>query len=321
MFTTQEIAPHAIVENDSIKNFPALPLNYYYNLALLYAENGFYVFPIQGNKFPYKGFEWTKRASNNPEEIKKMWQEYPNGVPALYCRPSNIVVIDIDHKPKKNKYGFVVFDQYVTKLGKLAKTVEIFTRSDGKHLYYRHNPDIILQRGIEDCIDIQTNHYCVCGGVYTPEGSYRFRKGHTFEDIGKIPELSPAWLEFLTSKPKGRISNNDKLFYDLTEVYVPKNLIKNKDVQQEIDKCQFLQYYVEHQKEVKESLWWCMIARLAMNFPDEIIHKLSASYDRYSYIETQDKIDRYRRDYGNRISCYGISQRFPSICKGCRFCK
>ena len=53
---------------------------------------------------------------------------------------------------------------------------------------------------IGNCIDIQTNHYCVCGGVYTDKGSYRFADGFTFEEIGEIPELPPKWVDFL-SKP------------------------------------------------------------------------------------------------------------------------
>ena len=57
------IAPHAIVDNIKIANNPILSEDYYINLALLYAKLGFYVFPVNPNKIPYKGFQWSKLAN------------------------------------------------------------------------------------------------------------------------------------------------------------------------------------------------------------------------------------------------------------------
>ena len=73
MITIKEIASHAIVENINIRNFPMLEPDYNLKLALFYAEKGFYVFPVNPNKIPYKGFSWSIRASNNPDEIRKMY--------------------------------------------------------------------------------------------------------------------------------------------------------------------------------------------------------------------------------------------------------
>ena len=83
MLTTQELAPHAIVADLRINNHPLLHETYYLNLALMYAAYGFYVFPVNPNKIPYKGFAWSKLATNNPDEIRAMWQAYPNGRPAV----------------------------------------------------------------------------------------------------------------------------------------------------------------------------------------------------------------------------------------------
>lgn len=53
---TIDIAPHAIVDNINVRSSPLLAMDYYLNLALMYAEKGFYVFPVNPNKVPYKGF-------------------------------------------------------------------------------------------------------------------------------------------------------------------------------------------------------------------------------------------------------------------------
>ena len=201
MITTKEIAPHAIVEHITIKNCPLLEPDYYLKLALFYAEKGFFVFPVNPNKIPFKGFSWSIRASNKPDEVKQMWKEYPNGRPAIYCKASGILIIDIDNKPEKDKHGFKVLRELVNTLGALPKTVLVYTQSNGTHMYFKLPKNRQFKRKIGNCIDIQTNHYCVCGGVYTNDkSSYRFAKGYTFEDIREIPGLPPKWVDFL-SKP------------------------------------------------------------------------------------------------------------------------
>ena len=319
MLTTQEIAPHAIVENINIKNFPLLEPDYYLKLALLYAEKGFIVFPVNQNKIPFKGFSWSKRASNNPDKIRKMWQEYPNGRPAFYCKASNILTIDIDNKPEKNKHGFKILRELFNKLGELPKTVLILTQSNGAHMYYKLPQNKQFKRKIGNCIDIQTNHYCICGGVYTDKGSYRFVKGHIFEDIGKIPELPFKWVDFL-SKPEESKVAKDKPYLNLVEPYKLKNNVKNKDIQQVVDNCAFLKYCRDYSMSISEEIWFCMIGKLAIYYNDSIIHELSRFYNGYSYRETQYKIDR-ARNYGFPIGCKCISGKFPEICQGCQFCK
>lgn len=219
MVTTQEIAPHAIVDNINTYNKPKIEVGYYLRLALFYASLGFKVFPLMPNKKFYKGLSWTKVATANPDEVIKLWRRYPYAVPAFYALGSRILVIDIDNKPEKGKHGFKVISRLVKQLGKLPKTIMVYTQSGGIHLYYILPEDREFVRNIENCIDIQVNACCICGGVYSDKGSYRFVKGHTFEDIGKPAELTPEWIEYLTKLTK---SSNKKEVIEYKQYELPE---------------------------------------------------------------------------------------------------
>ena len=132
MTKTNEIAPHAIVEHISIKNYPMLEPDYYLKLALFYAEKGFFVFPVNPNKSPYQGFHWSIRASNKPDKVRKMWQEYPNGRPAIFCKASDILIIDTDNKPEKDKNCMIFL--YVEPKKTKNKQEKLLTRCIGKRL-------------------------------------------------------------------------------------------------------------------------------------------------------------------------------------------
>ena len=78
-------------------------------IALYLALLGFYVFPVcsrthlsLGNlvraKHPFYGFKWKERSSNDPDKIREMWREYPDGVVAIHCGKSGLLVIDPDRK-------------------------------------------------------------------------------------------------------------------------------------------------------------------------------------------------------------------------------
>ena len=49
---------------------------------------------------------------------------------------------------------------------------------------------------------------------------------------------------------------------------------------------------------------------------DDLIHELSSPYPKYSYAETQAKIE-YARDFGYSQTCKYISESYPNACKGC----
>ncbi len=308
MLTTQEVTPHAIVSGIDVHNTPQLSQDYYLKLALLYAERGFKVFPVNPNKIPYKGFTWSKLATNNPEAIKAMWQVYPNGRPAFYCKASNVLVIDTDNKPEKGKNGFKILKELVSELGSLPKTVLVYTQSNGTHMYFKLPKDRSFKRKINNCIDIQTNHYCLCGGVYTEKGSYRFAQGYTFEDIREIPELPANWIGFLS---KTDLKVNPSTFKQSCQ---EKKLIDG-DFKALYDNCLFCKMAVDEAQNLDENSWFrfaVILSRLTNGF--EIFDYYSRPHPEYTPQKTWEKFENAKK---YTITCNTIAIDF----QGCKECK
>lgn len=306
---TIDIAPHAIVDNINVRSSPLLATDYYLNLALMYAEKGFYVFPVNPNKVPYKGFAWSKLATNNPDEIKRLWQIYPNGRPAFYCKKSGVLILDTDNKPEKGKYGFKMLTELTIKLGILPKTVLVYTQSNGTHMYFKLPKDRMFKRKIGNCIDIQTNHYCLCGGVYTDKSSYRFAKGYTFEDITEIPELPSAWIEYLSKpcKQKNVIKCRSKECSS-TELI-------DGDFRKMYENCAFCKYCVDNADSLSENDWFkfaIILSRLTNGY--ELFDQFSRPYPNYDFQKTKEKFENAKK---YSISCSSISIDF----EGCQQCR
>ena len=307
-----ELIKDSVVANINISNRPILSKGYYLNLALLYARLGFYVFPVKHDKFPYKGFEWTKLATNDPNEIIKMWQVYPYGRPAFYCKPSGIVVLDTDNKPEKGKYGFRVLKELIGKLGPLPKTVLVYTQSNGTHMYYRMPKDRGFIRNYKNCIDIQTNHYCLCGGVYTPKGSYRFAKGYTFDDIKEIPELPPNWVDFLTNqKTIFHYENSERTFaYQKPEVEGDFKIL--------YEECLLCKTAVDKAQVLKEEAWFAFASILSdLKNGWELFDKFSQPYPDYTPEKT---LEKFKQGKKYKLKCSCIAKKV-SICNECKYYK
>jgi len=312
MLTTKEIAPHAIVDNIRLRNYPHLPRDYYLNLALMYAERGFKIFPVNPNKIPYKGFTWSKKATSNPDEIKAMWQVYPNGRPAFYCKDSKILTIDTDNKPEKGKFGFKILTELTKKLGMLPKTVLIYTQSNGTHMYFKLPQNRVFKRKIENCIDIQTNHYCVCGGVYTEKGCYRFAKGYTFEDIGEIPELPSQWINFLSKE-----QNISKSEVNQPNIRKTKQIVEG-NFQKLYEGCLFCKYCVDYSHILDENSWF-KFAVILSNLKNglELFDYYSRPHPDYTPEKTLSKFQNAQK---YNYTCKTIANDFQG-CKQCKYYK
>jgi len=116
------------------------------------------VFPVKG-KFPHKGSNGCKDASDRPHVIREMWQQHRySNIAARTGGPSGVFVVDIDNKPDKGidglaslikKYGdMVVIDP--------ANQLVCVTPSGGMHLYFRTDGQKIKTRqGIMPGVDVR----------------------------------------------------------------------------------------------------------------------------------------------------------------------
>lgn len=123
--------------------------------ALQYASTGFRVMPLYGivdyddrwgcecrkgigctsaGKHPRIG-EWTKQATDNPQQIQQWWTEYPlSNVGIATGAGSGIVVLDIDRKSG----GKESMEALVAAHGSLEKGLIVETGSGGWHYYFKH---------------------------------------------------------------------------------------------------------------------------------------------------------------------------------------
>ena len=74
--------------------------------------------------------------------------------------------------------------------------------------------------------------------------------------------------------------------------------------------CQFLQFCKKNAKTLEEPLWYAMITNLAV-FENgaEAIHKLSKAYPKYTYEETQQKINHFHKTKTKPMTCAAIAER------------
>lgn len=90
-------------------------------------------------------------------------------------------------------------------------------------------------------------------------------------------------------------------------------------------RCTFLQYCKTHAKTLSEPDWYAMISNLALFEGGEAaIHKLSRPYLKYSYEQTQAKIDHFHKSGTKPMTCAKIAQNgfvCPKMKNGSCHCK
>lgn len=105
--------------------------------ALLYAQFGWAVFPVSPNsKIPFPGTHGCKDGSKKEDDVVKMFEKYKDCNIAVSTGVySGIIVIDIDNK--NGGSGELALEELEAKYGKLPETVEAFTPSGGRHLFFK----------------------------------------------------------------------------------------------------------------------------------------------------------------------------------------
>ena len=97
----------------------------------------------KGSKVPRKNFKrWELRATRDPLKIAEWWKRYPGSNIGVACKPSVILVVDLDvPKGDREEDGRQVFWELIKKHRiRWESTRQVRTPSGGVHLYYKAPP-------------------------------------------------------------------------------------------------------------------------------------------------------------------------------------
>lgn len=161
------------------------------DMAVRYAENGWAVYPlIQSGKIPHAGSNGHLDASNDPEEVKKLFLQYgASSNIGLSLLNTEYIIIDVD-RHAESKSGFISLQELEDAYQALPDTYTVSTPRNGEHHYYRI-PGLSLDRDLIDFrpgIDILGSKVNAAPSV-TEKGSYRVKSGK----ITEVAEL-PKWF-------------------------------------------------------------------------------------------------------------------------------
>lgn len=174
------------------------------NDALLYAQFGWAVFPISPNaKIPYKGTNGFKDATKDEEKIAAMFKARPNSnIGVATGAYSGIFVLDIDNK--NGGKGDISLANLEAINGKLPETVEQFTPSGGRHLFFNNPTNIRIGSSASSLgsgLDIRGHGgYILVPPSIVDDKQYIWEVSHTVWEF-KIAD-APQWLLSLCIEKK-----------------------------------------------------------------------------------------------------------------------
>jgi hypothetical protein len=168
--------------------------------ALDLAAVGVSVFPAGPDKRPLLA-GWQKKASTEPEQIRKWWLDHPDALPAIPVGRVGLIVIDCDRHPGGND-GIKAFNRLVSANGgKLVNAPMTKTARGGAHLFFKQPKGKALGNGrgeLPDGIDVRgVGGFVIAPGAVLPDGKrWQAVNGPLLAEAfkgGTIPEL-PQWL-------------------------------------------------------------------------------------------------------------------------------
>lgn len=233
---------------------------------------------------------------------------------ALSCEKSGIIVIDVDYHDE-NSTAMDDLKQLEVELGaKLPLTLTQSTASgNGRHLIYSAK-GITNPRGkIGRFCDIKFRGYIMIAPSSINGRQYEIIDGVDENGNFIIAELPEAWLDYINKDVLTNLNKTQKT----TTTPTTRKIYTNIDIDKMFNNCAFLHYCKENADCLSEPEWFSMISILAqIEDSDELIHELSEPYPKYSFEETQKKIE-YARAFGHPQSCAYLSANYPNICKNC----
>jgi putative DNA primase/helicase len=172
--------------------------------ALLYANFGWSVFPVSPNsKIPHKGTQGCLESTKDESIIEELWKKYPNSNVAVATGiKSCVFVLDID--VKNNVNGNITLEELESKYSKLPQTVEQFTPSGGRQLFFQYPENCKVSNSsgqLGSGLDIRGD-----GGYVLVPPSMIYSNGYTWEATCNPFEyqisIAPKWLLDLISENK-----------------------------------------------------------------------------------------------------------------------
>lgn len=168
--------------------------------AIKYAEYGWKVYPlIQGGKVPHKGSNGHLDASNDPEEVKKLFLKYgSNSNIGINLLKTEYIVIDID-RHQEGKSGFDAIQELEDAYQPLPDTFTVTTPRNGEHRYFKISGlsldrDLIDFRPGVDVLGTKVNAV----PSQTETGAYRVKSGN----IAEIAECPRWFMEVMAQHDK-----------------------------------------------------------------------------------------------------------------------
>jgi putative DNA primase/helicase len=197
------------------------------SVALVYAQIGWFVFPIWGvrpdgrcgcgnpecknigkhpiGKLVPNGF---KDATTDEATIRGWWSRYPAANIGIACGPSKLLVIDIDTKGGKD--GPAAWERLKAEHGELGVTLEQLTGSGGKHLLFDRSgyEGTIKSSSSEDGLDVRAD------GGYIVAAPSRHRSGDRYSWLNiertRAAASAPEWLCEWAANRKSQQKNQPK---------------------------------------------------------------------------------------------------------------
>ncbi len=235
---------------------------------------------------------------------------------AVACEMSNIIVFDLDYHDE-NATPEDDLQKLEQELGvKLPKTLTQSTASGrGKHLIFSSSGVTNPVGHIGKFVDLKFRGYImVAPSIYNGK-QYQIIDG--IDENGKfiIAELPKEWLNYINKDTNINQKQAQKSEFTSLE----RKTYENIDIEKMFNNCTFLRYCRDNAEILSEPAWHTMITVLAqIKNSDELIHTLSEPYPKYSFTETQKKIDN-ARNFGHPQSCKYISENYYDICQNCSY--
>lgn len=270
----------------------------------------FATFPCRGNSKILASPNGFKDARFGQDVIAMVKHGFNVG---LALSMSNLIALDCDVDETKGYNGIETLKQLETKLGKLPRTLTQKTPRGGRHFIFSSTGITSPIGKIGKDIDVKYNGYTMIAPSSINGKPYEIIAGIDESGNFVIADLPQTWLNYLNKDTQSASKQAQKATFTPQKHKIYRNI----DVEKMFNRCAYLQYCKDNADCLTEPEWYSMITVLAqIEDSDVLIHKLSEPYPKYSYAETQKKIENARK-FGHSQSCDYLSANYPAICKNC----